>query len=145
MQYRVNCRGIILHQDKLLAVHFTPELERCCLPGGGLEVGETVEDAMIREIQEELGITPHLWGIYAVHELIKPQEEIHYIEFIYHITNPQDFLDADFSTASHAHEMHEVLWLDIHQPQYTIHPDSLIHKIKTTGLTAWPLHLLTSI
>lgn len=55
--YRV-CAMIIL-ENKILAMH-DERSPYFYLPGGRVSMGETAEQAVIREIQEELGITPKI-------------------------------------------------------------------------------------
>jgi ADP-ribose pyrophosphatase YjhB (NUDIX family) len=46
---------------------------RWCLPGGLVEFGESVEEALVREIQEEVGVQPvlrHLVGVYSDNNLV---------------------------------------------------------------------------
>ncbi|MFN8527311.1 MAG: NUDIX domain-containing protein [Anaerolineae bacterium] len=52
---RPSVYGIVIHDGKLLVVraHYT---QRYVLPGGGIEKGEPIHDALIREIREEAGI-----------------------------------------------------------------------------------------
>ena len=52
--YRV-C-AVILHDGKILAMH-DERSPYFYLPGGRIKLGETAEDAVIREVREELGIT----------------------------------------------------------------------------------------
>lgn len=53
--YRV-C-AIIISDEKILTVyHHTPS-PYYSLPGGRVKMGETVEQAVVREVQEELGVT----------------------------------------------------------------------------------------
>lgn len=47
-------RAILLVGDKLLVSHYAGVI---LLPGGGVEKGETDDQAIIRELQEEIGIT----------------------------------------------------------------------------------------
>lgn len=55
--YRV-C-AMIIHEGKILAMH-DQRSPYFYLPGGRVAVGETAEAAVIREVQEELGITPKI-------------------------------------------------------------------------------------
>lgn len=55
--YRV-C-GIILFRERILAMR-DERSPYYYLPGGRVTVGETAEDAVIREIQEELALTPRI-------------------------------------------------------------------------------------
>ena len=55
--YRV-C-AMIISNGRILAMHDERSLY-FYLPGGRVEMGETAEHAVIREVQEELGITPKI-------------------------------------------------------------------------------------
>ena len=48
-------RGIIVHEGKVLVAHALGH-KNTFLPGGHIEFGESAKDALVREIQEELGV-----------------------------------------------------------------------------------------
>jgi len=52
---RPSVYGIVLHDGKLLVGH-ARSTQKYVLPGGGIEKGEAVEDALKREIWEETGV-----------------------------------------------------------------------------------------
>jgi ADP-ribose pyrophosphatase YjhB (NUDIX family) len=63
----VGVRAVVLRNDEVFLVRHT-YVRGWHLPGGGVEVGETVHDALARELAEEGNITligrPVLYGIY---------------------------------------------------------------------------------
>ena len=54
----VRCRGIILHDSRLLIVQHQGNALSAALPGGHLEWGEDGIECIRREIIEELGVEP---------------------------------------------------------------------------------------
>ena len=46
-------RGVLIEDDKILIAHYNDVI---LLPGGTVEDNETIDDAVIREIEEEVGI-----------------------------------------------------------------------------------------
>ena len=58
---RVSSRGIIFYNGNLVTIHRIKEKdgkreEYYVFPGGGVQENETIEEAVIREIKEEVGI-----------------------------------------------------------------------------------------
>jgi len=53
--HRVGCRGIIKKDGKYLMVHVL-KMDIFTFPGGGLELNESLEECVIREVLEETGI-----------------------------------------------------------------------------------------
>lgn len=53
--YRVAIRVLIIQDDKVLLVKEADD-DWWALPGGGVDHGETVASALVREVEEELGV-----------------------------------------------------------------------------------------
>ncbi len=58
---RVTGRGIIIKNEEILLMErWRDGLHYFSIPGGGVEPGETIEEAAIREVAEEMGIVVSL-------------------------------------------------------------------------------------
>ena len=72
---RVGCSAAIFdkNREKILLTR-REDNNQWCLPGGGMEPGESASEACIREVEEETGlqvVVKHLIGVYTTpHELI---------------------------------------------------------------------------
>jgi 8-oxo-dGTP pyrophosphatase MutT (NUDIX family) len=79
---RIGCRGIIMKDSQILLVH---ELKNdfYMIPGGGHELGESLEECCIRELQEETGyvVNPSKEGAFL--QINEYYEEYQYIDYYY--------------------------------------------------------------
>ena len=109
-------RAIVLTtREEVLLVRFEfPAGTRWALPGGGIEPGETPEDALNRELVEELGlrdiaIGPHVWNRLHIIPFLKGdwdgQREQFYVVEIDAAFDPQPMLTWEELNAEHVFEV----------------------------------------
>lgn len=107
MNRRISVRGVALHGGKLLCVRLRPYEGKIraeggdywCLPGGGLEDGESLLAGIEREMVEETGIKPVVGGLLFIQQFASGGKE--YLEFFFHISNGTDYLHIDLSKTTH--------------------------------------------
>lgn len=142
MARHIRLRAIIEHEGRMLLVQ-GKRRTHWALPGGHLEEGESLPDAMSREIVEELGVSPVLGRILYVYQLFFANGE-ESLEFFYEVTNGQDFLYVDRSKTSHGeHELAEHAFVDVTQPtELKILPEFLCDYITDKADSNWPKYHL---
>lgn len=115
---RVNVRGIIIKNNKLFAVRLKQPDGSAgnywCLPGGGLDPYETLEQGIVREMIEETGVRPVVGNLLYIQQLRSTRrhrdEEL---EFFFHITNTEDYAKVDFLNTTHgAKELSHAEFID---------------------------------
>lgn len=83
---RVRVMGVLVEGDQILLINHTglnPENELWLPPGGGVEVGESVVDALRREFKEETQLDIDIGEFLGVNEFIDPP--LHAIELIFFV------------------------------------------------------------
>lgn len=87
---RIRVCGILRIQNGILTVGSTLEKEDTIFwspPGGGLEFGESLTDALKREFREELNITITVGDLVCVHEHL--ELPLHAVELFYEVTSQE--------------------------------------------------------
>ena len=84
--------GIIKQEDKFLIMRVNKS-NYYHIPGGHIEIGEDSEQALIREIKEEIGCNVQKANLFAIQEnfWIRDDKKCHGIEF-YYIVQPKELL-----------------------------------------------------
>ena len=88
----VGASAIIIRGDRVLLIRRgnDPDRGRWSIPGGAVELGETLQQAVLREVREECGLDVEIGDIVNVYDLIIPDGEgrirFHYvlIHFVAH-------------------------------------------------------------
>jgi len=82
---RIISSVIIKKENKLLLIKeiLEDKKEYWIFPGGGVDFGETIEDAAIREAKEEIGIDIEIKEFLGFKEAIYPKYDYHTIIFFF--------------------------------------------------------------
>jgi 8-oxo-dGTP diphosphatase len=83
---RIAARAIILQDAKLLLVNAYPAARRSdlwCAPGGGVEMGQSIPDNLIREVHEETGLTVSVGNLALASEFHDPERDFHQIDLFF--------------------------------------------------------------
>ncbi|WP_234853528.1 NUDIX domain-containing protein [Paracoccus everestensis] len=82
---RLAVRAAILHDDRLLLVNAYPGhgSDLWCLPGGGVEPGQSLPENLIREVSEETGLRITVSAPILVNEFHDPGRGFHQVEIIF--------------------------------------------------------------
>jgi 8-oxo-dGTP diphosphatase len=83
--FRVTTKGLYVRDGKVLMCHdfVVPERPTWELPGGGLDFGENIQDALRREINEEMGLEVTWIAEKPMHIWTARREESREMEWFY--------------------------------------------------------------
>ena len=101
-----NCHVLLCRLSKEL-----PEWEGCwTLPGGGLEFGESPEEAVIREVEEETGLKIRVTNVAGIDSLVvhRDHEDFQGIRIIYHAEVTGGELRHELSGSTDRCEWHQL-------------------------------------
>ena len=108
MQPVVAVGAIVIDNDELLLVRrgHGPAAGEWSIPGGHVETGELLEEAVVREVREETGLEVVSSGFVDWVELI--DEEIHFVilDFRCDLLGPRDLTAGDDAA--------EARWISVH-------------------------------
>jgi 8-oxo-dGTP diphosphatase len=91
----IRVAGLLVHEGSILMVEQGRGTDRYwLLPGGGVQFGETLSDALRREFQEELGMRVGVQRLVAIVESISPDPDYakHVVHLVFEISAPMEDL-----------------------------------------------------
>lgn len=104
MKIKLAVRAIIVKDGRLLLVRLKPYENALgndfwCTIGGTVNICEPLEIALKREVLEETGKDAVIGSLLYVQQF--KTKDMEHVEFFFHVTNFEDFLDIDLSQTSH--------------------------------------------
>jgi 8-oxo-dGTP diphosphatase len=121
-RFNIRVYGILKHQNRILLVHEQAgNMEFVKFPGGGLEFGEGLHDALIREFMEETGleveIAHHVYTTdFFQQSAFKPGDQLISVYYAVNAKGQIDIReDAHEIVVNGRTEKLRFFWVDLHQ------------------------------
>ncbi len=140
IKFKLRVAAIICNKERLLVE--TYEKNSYTLPGGYVEVGEESKDALIRELQEELGLTFSIEKFAGISEdffINKKGEKTHDIVLYYYTILPSNDYEKipqeRMEKGPYSDIFHHFTWLDLKDlSNYNLLPSKLKNFINNVEL-----------
>jgi ADP-ribose pyrophosphatase YjhB (NUDIX family) len=142
-------RALILQGDSILLLRKDgyETGERFALPGGGQDLGETLEQALIRECMEEIGTRVEIRDLVFVADSFKPRDTPpgstrHLVEFLFACSVPDGYVPVN----GHHPDRHqvEVVWGRLDElADMPLYPRSLAPYLAGSGGSTGSVYLGT--
>jgi 8-oxo-dGTP diphosphatase len=142
---RLAARAVILLDDRLLLVNAWPggRSDLWCAPGGGVHAGRSLPENLIREVQEETGLTVAVGPPCLINEFHDPATGFHQVDLFFrcaitHGTLSDTWRDPDRVVT----DRHFFTRSDLDLGRIRVKPDSLAQAAWGGGLLYDPLEVI---
>ena len=142
---RITPRAVIVNENEILLQHKVYEdgSERYVLPGGAIEPGETIEQALIRECQEEIGTIIMVEKLLHVADFFRerktsPPTRRQQVELLFQCRVPANYL-AQNGPAPDKHQV-AVEWVALSQLEERLYPPAIVDKLLNLTINS-PVYL----
>ena len=110
---RIGCYAVISEQSNVLLCRLCDGLDhhgKWTLPGGGLNFGETLEEAVVREVQEETGLEVTVRSLLSHSSSLWkfPDKQMHSFQFLFSVNIVDGYLTHEVNGSTD-----RVEWIDL--------------------------------
>ena len=132
--------GAVITDGKRVLVSKDKSHEFYWVIGGRVKLGETTEEAVLREVREELGAEVEVDRLYSIAEkfFTVDGEYYHELEYLY-LIKPFDVSEIDYDAVHCDSPDISLVWLDTDvEPDIPVYPKNLFEVVRNprAGVTA---------
>lgn len=109
-EVRYGARGIVQRKDGMIAIFNKLNKNEYKLPGGGIDIGESPEQAFLREVLEETGCIVNEMKLIGIAEELKSKQNFKQISYVF-ISNVKEQTGKLSLTKKEQDEGGQIIWI----------------------------------